>query len=429
MEVEVISPHDEALFAFRSVQRAFDISDRNIAVADIGGGSTEIVFASAGHVEKICATQLGAVRQTELFGKSNLFGEDTHRLVKSVDRELKRDVTKRPFNPQVIYGTGGTFTALASMIIAARNEEAPVLWGYRVTRADVRHLLDQLSNMTTKQRRNVAGLNQDRADIIVAGLVIVDRIMERLKTNILRVHTGGVRDGLLLSMVDGLSDAATTVSDRTQIVEQFARSCGTDVAHARQVAKLSVAIFDQLVPVTDLEPSDRETLVFAALLQDVGYLINYQQHHKHTYQLIVNSTLAGFRRHELEIIANVARYHRGARPKVKHANFRKLPKGDRHRVRQLSAILRLAGALDRGHMQRVTSVNLDSYDEIVDVNVFANDDVDLEIWSARSMAHLFERAFSKRLVVSASDISASSDISESSNTLRKKRELVRNNEP
>ena len=193
------------------MNRAFDISDRNIAVVDIGGGSTEIVLASAGHIEKIYSTSLGAVRLNELYGnRSNLFGEDVELLVREVDRQLKRDVKKRAFVPQVVYGTGGTFTALASMIIASRNEDSQLVWGYRVTRADVRHLLDRLSNMSNKERRSLPGLNQDRADIIVAGLAIVDRVMSRLQTNILRIHTGGVRDGLLLTMIDELPQPSNT---------------------------------------------------------------------------------------------------------------------------------------------------------------------------------------------------------------------------
>ena len=109
-----------------------------------------------------------------------------------------------------------------------------------------------------------------------------------------------------------------------------------------------------------LNPDDRPLLEAAARLQDVGYLINYDQHHKHSYHLILNSRLAGFRPRELELIANVARYHRGARPKHKHANFRQLPPEDQRRVEQLAAILRLAGGLDRSHSQQVKDVTVQS---------------------------------------------------------------------
>lgn len=400
MDVEVISSDEEALFAFRSVQRAFDISDRNVAVVDIGGGSTEVVFASAGHVEKIYSTRLGTVRMTELFGtRDALFAEDCDLLLNEVERELKRTVKKRPFIPQIMYGTGGTFTALASMIIAARKEDTQMLWGYRITRADVRHMLNRLSSLSPKARRSVPGLNSDRADIIVAGLAIIDRVMVRLRTNILRVHTGGVREGLLLSMTEKLTPAQHDERDSTRASEQFAISCGADLAHARHVARLANQILDQLQEITSLTPADRRILTHAALLQDVGYLINYKQHHKHSYQLIVNSNLPGLRRHELELIANVARYHRGALPKNKHMNYRKLPKDVRLRVLQLSTILRLAGALDRGYLQRVNSLKIEVFPDRATLTVHATEDADLELWSARGKSELFEKVFGRSLLV------------------------------
>ena len=404
LEVEVISGHDEALYAFRSVHRAFDISDRNIAVVDIGGGSTEIVLASAGYVEKVYTTRLGAVRMTELFSRGGgLFGDDYHELIRQVDRELKKNVKKKPFIPQMIYGTGGTFTNLAAMIIEARNEDAQMLWGYRITRADVRHMLDRISNMSAKERRNIPGLNADRADIIVAGIAIIDRIMARLKTNILRVHTGGVRDGLLLSMIDNLPSRQISAAARTRNVEAFATNCGSDINHARHVAQLSGEIFDCMYKTEEFcdlfSEGDRDILTHAALLQDVGYLINYKQHHKHSYQLIVNGNLPGFRRHELELVANVARYHRGANPKNKHTNFRKLPKSARRRVVRLAAILRVAGALDRGHMQRVDSVDVVVRPNRVELEVRSADDVDLELWAARGKSDLFDRVFGRQLVL------------------------------
>ncbi len=399
LEVTVITAQDEARYAFRSVQGAFDITDRNIAVVDIGGGSTELVYASAGHVEKICSTPLGSVRLTELCGGS-LFGDEPEKLVSYIDRELKRRVRKRPFAPSIVFGTGGTFTALASMIIAARKEDSQMIWGYRVTRADVRHVFYRLANMSPKERRNVPGLSTDRADIIVAGLAIIDRVMARLKTNVLRVHTGGVRDGLLLSMVNELPGTQRQEPDSRLAIESFAVSCGADLPHSKHVAWLAGELCEQLGDKLPLEPGDREILETAALLQDVGYLINYKQHHQHSYQLIVNSRLPGFRREELELIANVARYHRGARPKKKHASFRQLHRADRQRVVRLASLLRISGALDRGHAQRVCRLQATVDQGRVTIGVAANGDPALELWAARQSAEFFQRAFRRDLQIS-----------------------------
>lgn len=402
LQVRVISAAREGLYALRSVQTAFDISDQNVAIVDLGGGSTEIVLVSSGFVEKTYSTNLGAVRMTELYGgHRQLFDAEHEQLLISIGREARRQIRRLPFQPQVIYGTGGTFTAIASILMARRKEDPNAMWGYRLTRADIRHLLERIRRMPSKERRNMPGLAADRADIIVAGLAIVDRVMARLKTNLLRVHTGGVRDGLLLSMLDREISSADETDRHIAAAEQFAAHCGADLGHARHVAYLAGRLFDELSPYMNLSAQDRHLLTTAALLQDVGYLINYKSHHKHSYQLILNSRLPGFRKQDLSLIATIARYHRGSNPKKKHAHFRHLVRTDQQRVQQLAAILRIAGSLDRGYLQRVENVRITHIPGRYTLHADATSNPELEIWSARNRSALFEKVFRAQLVVAA----------------------------
>jgi exopolyphosphatase/guanosine-5'-triphosphate,3'-diphosphate pyrophosphatase len=169
------------------------------------------------------------------------------------------------------------------------------------------------------------------------------------------------------------------------------------------VAFLAGRLFEQLAERFELKAEDRPFLEAAARLQDVGYLINYDQHHKHSYHLILNSRLAGFRPRELELIANIARYHRGAKPKLKHANFRQLSTEDQRRVEQLAAILRLAGGLDRSHSQQVkdVTVRFGSAAEPASVELWLKSDFEPEVdlWGARRRAKLFHKVFGAKLFV------------------------------
>ncbi len=142
-----------------------------------------------------------------------------------------------------------------------------------------------------------------------------------------------------------------------------------------------------------LDPADQPLLEAAGRLQDVGYLINYDQHHKHSYHLILHSGLAGFQPRELELIANVARYHRGAKPKKKHANFKQLTDEDKDRVRRLAAILRVAGGLDRSHTGQVREVLLHRDGDRVELSVAAPENPEVDLWGARRRAKMFERVF------------------------------------
>jgi len=418
VDIRVISALREARLAFYSVQRSFDLTGRNLGLADIGGGSTEIVLASGSVIEAIYTTSLGAVRLSELFGSGQgLAGEDFERMVRHVDKHLKKRTKKSNFVPHILFGSGGTFTSLASMVMASRGQSDLPLRGYQISRADVRHLLDRLRKLSEKARCSVPGLNPDRADIIVAGLCIIDRIMRRFKINLLQVHNRGVRDGLLLSMIDDANITDKPVAqDEDASIDQFALKCGTDLRHGRQVARLAGIIFDQLVEPFSLDPDDRRLLEASARLQDVGYLIDYDRHHKHSYHLIINSHLPGFGIGELELIANVARYHRGADPKLKHSNFQQLSQADKQRVRQMAGVLRISGGLDRSHTQQVNNARVVVGEHEVEIFIEAKNVPEVDLWGARRRTGLFEKAFGKPVVIDWVDVRPAD---ESSETIKK----------
>jgi exopolyphosphatase / guanosine-5'-triphosphate,3'-diphosphate pyrophosphatase len=418
IDVDVISADQEAHLAFYSVQRAFDLNGKNVVVADIGGGSTEIVLASGNVIESIATTPLGAVRLTEIYGNGpGMAGSDYEQMIEAIDRTLRKQIRRALFPPHLLIGSGGTFTAMAEMMMASRRQVGLPTRGYLLSRAEISHMLDRLRKMPLKTRRQVPGLAPDRADIIVAGIAVVDQLMRRFKVNLLQVHSRGVRDGLLLTMIDNtLGAPSTDPVSREASIDRFAAACSGEheLAHGKQVARLAGRIFDLMAERFGLNADDRPLLNAAARLQDVGYLINYDQHHKHSYHLILNSRLAGFRPRELEVIANVARYHRGARPKHKHANFRQLSPDDQRRVEQLAAILRLAGGLDRSHSQQVKDVTLapaesetsadgqpshKNHGKQLALLVHADFNPEVDIWGARRRVKLFRKVFGVKLDV------------------------------
>jgi exopolyphosphatase/guanosine-5'-triphosphate,3'-diphosphate pyrophosphatase len=409
LSIEIISAAEEARLAFLSVARAFDISGRKVAVADIGGGSTEIILASSGLIDQVYETQLGAVRVAEdcsVMGRAS--EKQLRKLRKFIDRELKRQMGKPPFVPDMLFGTGGTFTALASIMMARQGQAGQPMWGFRVSRAEIRHLVADLTQMSLEKRKKVTGLNPNRADIIVAGLAVVERVLRQLRVNVVQVHTRGVRDGLLLTMVQsfvGSPARSVTPEERQAALEEFAKSCGVDLTHTRQVARVAGSLWRQLAGPLRLRAEDRELIEAAAILANVGYLINFEGHHKHSYHLIRNSELPGFERRELALLANVARYHRGAPPKQKHDHYRELSADDQRRVAALAAVLRLALALDRTHQQHVEEVRARVAGENVRIFVHARGDADVDLWAAQRKVELFEKVFGRKVEFRPRDLS------------------------
>jgi exopolyphosphatase/guanosine-5'-triphosphate,3'-diphosphate pyrophosphatase len=170
------------------------------------------------------------------------------------------------------------------------------------------------------------------------------------------------------------------------------------LAHAEQVARLATRLFDLTAPLHNLGRRERRWLEDAALLHDVGYSIHFQRHHKHSQYLISTSTLDAFDPREIEVIAQVARYHRGAPPKPGHAAFAALRGWQQETVRKLAALLRIANALDRTHAARVDELHASVVKgKRLVVEVISPFDVGLELAAAAHRSRLFTRIFGRRI--------------------------------
>jgi len=405
VRIEVVPPEEEARLAFRSVSRHYDLSDRLTAIVDIGGGSAEVILAAGGVIDQVVSLPLGAVRLSERYCKSDpLRPKHWKALRRGIDSTIKEMMGKPPFAAEVMIGSGGTFTNLAEMAQLERDGKVAQARDHAISRAEVVRLLDRLRETPLEARRQIPGLNPQRADIIVAGVAAVARLMRRLGTQRVLVNDRGIRDGVLLSMIDDLfgttPPARAPVADRMEVVRRFARKCHSNERHCEHVATLAASIFDALSDAYALPSGGRDILRAAALLHDIGYLINHEEHHKHAYHLIMHGDLRGFSSREIELIANVARYHRRAAPKKAHANFARLDRGERRLVRRLSGVLRVADGLDRAHGQAIQGVRCRVGDGWVRMLVRATRDPAIELEDATRKAGLFERAFRAGLTLS-----------------------------
>ena len=404
VRVDVVSPEEEARFALRSARRHYDLGDRPTAIVDIGGGSAELVLTVGGLVEQLASLPLGAVRLTERFcGSDPLREKHWDALLESIDATIKDSLGKAPFVAEVMIGSGGTFTNLAEMAQAEREGAATGARTNPVSRAEITRLLDRLRETPLAARQEIPGLNPQRADIIVAGVAVVSRLAKWLGTQRVVANDRGVRDGVLLAMIDELPGLArpprVAPPDRMESARRFARQCRSNERHCERVADLAVQLFDALRRPFALPLEGRDILRAAALLHDIGYLINHERHHKHAYHLILHGDLPGFSAREVELIANVARYHRRASPKKSHANFARLEKDERQLVRRLAGILRVADGLDRTHGGVVKTVRSRVGRDAVRLSVAASRDPAIELDDARRKGDLFERAFGRELTL------------------------------
>jgi len=394
LRVRVLHGEEEARLCFRSALAHFELGVGHTVVMDIGGGSLELAASADGVVEHLASLPLGALRLTERFLK-----KQTAKRVRALRREVRRairpELRLRDWRHARLIGSGGTFTNLAGICLARQGVQmARSVHGTTVARGELEHVLDMLVAMTPEERAAVPGLNAARADIIVAGLAAAAEVMARLEAHDLTVSRYGIREGLLLEAARVAPTIADPGEARERSVSDFASRCHYEAAHARNVRSLALALFDAIGPRLGCSSDDRRLLADAALLHDVGYHINYDRHHKHSYHLILHAELLGMSPTDQVIVANVARYHRGAPPRKKQRNFGPLEPELRRRIKRLAALLRVADGLDRGHVGAVAEVKvrwLRRAIRITPVPAHPSQPMRLEIWGAQRKATLLEK--------------------------------------
>ena len=400
--VSVITGEEEAELAALSAFNNFDLEGNRHLLADLGGGSLELVTTVGSHLERVVSLELGAVYLTETY-----LSRDPVR--DSVLQELRRQIRRtlrlafpgeRPVLHSVI-GSGGTFTAIAAMVAASRGETYGSLHGYELLHADVVHLLAMLSRTSLAERRNIPGLNPDRADIIVAGVAVVEALLDFCHGNLLKINERGIREGLILRALhrNGFGNGDQKRRTWREAVLDFATSCHYDAEHSLHVTRLAGQIFSSVAEPYCLGEREQQLLEAAAILHDIGYFINYTGHHKHSYHLIRHADLFGFTPRERELVAQIARYHRKSLPKSKHPEYQRLTKADRLLVSRLGGILRLADGLDRRRTSQVTGLDLLLSDSRFAIRMRGAGDLSVELFAAKAKGELFEQAFDRRLVL------------------------------
>ena len=403
VRVAVISGEEEARLTMRAVRLDLPASCDPLLVVDIGGGSTEVVVAEKERIVLAESLDLGAVRLTERFVKSDpLSGRDGRRLrreVRSRLRRLRKPVAKSRF--QTAVGTSGTILALANIAAALRSRPRPGTGHLSVSRKEVARAVDVLLRTTVKQKAHVRELEPERRDIVTAGGVLLLEIMEAFDIRTLLVSERSLRDSLVLESPSA-GRAGEERDARHASVERLARRAGVPREHAARVRDLAVRLFEKTHSLHQLTPLEREWLEHAASLHDVGLSISYQRHHHHSYYLIVHGGMKGFTKDEVELIALVARYHRKASPSPRHQAFRRLDPWKKPVVEKLAALLRVADALDRTHRGRISDLRVEVRRKKVIVRAATRGPADLELWAAGEKGDLFERVFGRKLLVRAS---------------------------
>ncbi len=408
IKITAIPGRVEAELIGMAVQHGVQLSDKPALIMDIGGGSVEYILANKKSLLYLSSKKLGVARMTSQFVHHDPITPSEILKLQDHYRDQLVDVAQAFATHRAVklIGSSGTMENIALMI-SHRLKSSPSLSlnELKFTAKQFFEFYDDVIGMDHKQRSKIEGLDEKRIDLLPAGLVLVQYVLKTFGIKDVKISAQALREGIILRYIKqelkDLKEIDFVEDPRRKSVMELVHKCDWHELHSRHVSKLSMQIFDFLREDLSLTDNDRELLEYAAYMHDIGYYISHRKHHKHALYIIRNADLRGFSENEIEIMANVARYHRRSTPKQRHPTYKQLDKNTRSKVQKLSAILRIADGLDRSHYQNVRSMELESGKDAITIRVNTEADPQLEIWGALRKNALFEEVTGKKLIINS----------------------------
>jgi exopolyphosphatase/guanosine-5'-triphosphate,3'-diphosphate pyrophosphatase len=416
LPVNLISGQEEARRIYLGVLSGIEFNQTPHVIIDIGGGSTELILGDSHEPRTLSSTKIGAVRLIAEFVTTNPISDNEFTYLQAFIRgQIERPIDDIKAHIQIgespkMVGTSGTIETLANLLNRDKNGNIPTrVHGCQIHFQDLRQLINRLRRMTIAERSEIPGMSDRRSEIIIPGALILQETMTMLGITDLTVCERSLREGVIVDwmlthgFIEDRLKYQGSVKERSTL--KIADKYGVDLPHSHLVAEFALSIFDQTQgKLHQLDESARELLWSAAILHNSGHFVSHDAHHKHSYYLIRYGELLGYTENEIDIIANIARYHRKSPPKKKHENLQNLSKEDRLKVSQLSAILRLAVALDRRQIGAIEKIHIEltlMTRECI-LTFWAKNPEDecvLECWSLNYKKPVFEAEFDVKLIV------------------------------
>ncbi|HEV2924864.1 MAG TPA: Ppx/GppA phosphatase family protein [Solirubrobacteraceae bacterium] len=412
LPIRVLSRESEARYGYLAAVNSTTLRDGY--VFDLGGGSMQLVRVKDRLEQESGSWRLGTVRMSERFLPAN--GPAKRKQLEELREHVAAELAGAPWLRSGaatapggrIVGIGGTVRNLAAAAQRATGLPSNGVQGTVIEREVLDELVARLASLPASERASVPGVKPARADLILAGAVVVQAVLKAGGFAGMETTEAGLREGVfferLLAGRRPISDDRPPLFEnlRERSVLNLAAQYPSDGRHTRHVAALALGMFDELAKLGlhDGDPRERELLWAASMLHDIGMSIDYDDHHKHSRYLILNGALPGYSPIETAIIAQAARYHRKGMP-VPGPLAALFGDGDAERLDRCAVLLRLAEDLERSRDQLVRRTTMALRNGEVELHLIADGEPAVPRWAAGRETELFARAFHRGLSVAA----------------------------
>jgi exopolyphosphatase/guanosine-5'-triphosphate,3'-diphosphate pyrophosphatase len=406
LPIRVLSRESEARYGYLAAVNSTTLRDGY--VFDLGGGSMQLVRVEDRLDRESGSWRVGTVRMSERFLPPN--GPAKRKQLEELREHVAGELAGAPWLQEGaatapgrrIVGIGGTVRNLAAAAQRATGLPSNGVQGTVIERAVLDELVARLASLPAAERASVPGVKPARADLILAGAVVVQAVLKAGGFAGMETSEAGLREGVFFERLLADRDPPLFENLRETSVLNLAAQYRSDGRHTRHVAALALGMFDELAKLGlhAGDPRERELLWAASMLHDIGMSIDYDDHHKHSRYLILNGALPGYSPTETAIIAQAARYHRKGMP-VPGPLAALFNDGDAERLDRCAVLLRLAEDLERSRDQLVRRTTMALNNGEVELHLIADGEPAVPRWAAGRETELFARAFHRGLSVAA----------------------------
>ena len=399
-----VEPFDEAAVnrvTFLGVRPLFhtrpDLAEGRTLIVEVGGGSTQVLLFQGGDVAHAQIYRLGALRLRRTIES---YHAPTGKVRKIMESQIQRCVSQ--IRQRIPRDQGPTMIALGGDVRFA-VEQLGAEWdssGLALLRlGSLRELTEAILAGSVEEVARDYHLAYTDAEAAGPALLAYVRIAAALELDEIQVSSINLRDGLIKEMALRESWSEDFVHQIIRSALDYGRRLGFDEAHGRHIAELSRVLFRALQREHGLDSRYEVILYIAALLHDLGYVVNARSHHKHSMYLIMHGELFGLSERDVTLAALTARYHRRSTPRPIHPLYASLDWESQTNVAKMAAILRVADALDRSGGQRIRDIACTREDGSLVISVPTGDDLSLEQLSLSQKGKMFTEMFGMPVVL------------------------------
>ncbi|MBC2582861.1 HD domain-containing protein [Clostridium sp. DJ247] len=404
LSVETINSAQERFYMYKAIWNNFSkvpgMYDGGFLLINIGSGGVEVSVYHKGSLKFTEYVKIGSLRIREMLSGLELvnlnFSQIMKEFIESNINQIKHYI--EVINISNFIGLGGELATISRIYPSNKEDTVPQF----IKKEHIEELYKKLKFMTTEQIINEYELSKKSAELLLPSVLIFYTFLNMTKAKGIYAPMVSLRHGIIADVADESMNTKRkedAINDIISSVWYIGQKYGIDKIHTSHIENIALNIFDRTKEIHRLEHRERLYLRVAAILHDIGKYVNLSDHNLHSYNIIYSQDILGFSNQELKIIANITKYHLEENPSLKDEEYRSVDKYGRIIISKLSAILKLAEALDMSHKQKVKEVRISAHDRELLFHIRAKEDIALEEWSFKNNSSFFEEVMGYKPII------------------------------